>query len=462
MACRYLTESTCASGVRKQKLIHGDIVNIQKPEHETSTQSKKRLRKVAAATIVGSMLEWYDFYLYATMASIVFSKIFFDVSEPATASLQAFATFAIGFVARPIGGLFFGYFGDRYGRKRMLFVTFCMMGLCTTAIGLLPSYAVIGVWSPLCLVLIRIVQGLGAGAELAGAAVTSYEHAAENKKGRQGAWPALGLNLGLLLSSLTVYLLTVNGEQFLLAGGWRIPFLLSFFLVLIGLWVRRSLPETPAYQHAGETHRHKRPFRELWNTNVKGLAVVFFVAVGYNALSYIFKTFSLAYLTQFKGISASVTSLSVTLASLVAIFSVPLFGYLCDRFSSKKVLIAGGVLSGLFAYPFMHLLATGDNVHIYLALIIGTGVLAPMMFAPQGSFLSRQFTVQSRSTGVGSAREIGTALAGGIAPLWALSLVARSAVHDTNGVALILACAGILVAFAAFFDQGYRFNRYKN
>lgn len=437
-------------------------MDIQRTEQETPAQTKNRLRKVAAATIVGSMLEWYDFYLYATMASIVFSKIFFDHSDPATASLQAFATFAIGFVARPIGGLFFGYFGDRYGRKKMLFVTFCMMGLCTTAIGLVPSYASIGVWAPLCLILIRIVQGLGAGAELAGAAVTSYEHAANNKKGRQGAWPAVGLNLGLLLSSLTVYLLTVNGDQFLLSGGWRIPFILSFVLVLIGLWVRRSLPETPEYHHFEDSHRQKQPFRELWETNRKGLAVVFFIAIGYNALSYIFKTFSLAYLTQFKGISSNVTSLSVTLASLVAIFSVPLFGYLCDKFSSKKLLIVGGVLSALFAFPFTQLLASGENVRIYVALIIGTGILAPMMFAPQGSFLSRQFAVQSRSTGVGSAREIGTAIAGGVAPLWALSMVAQSATRDTGGVALILACSGVVVALAACFDQGYRFSNYKN
>lgn len=437
-------------------------MDIQKTEQETPAQTKSRLRKVAAATIFGSMLEWYDFYLYATMASIVFSKVFFDTSDPATASLQAFATFAIGFVARPIGGLFFGYFGDRYGRKKMLFVTFALMGLCTTAIGLIPSYASIGAWAPLCLVLIRIVQGLGAGAELAGAAVTSYEHAADNKKGRQGAWPALGLNLGLLLSSLTVYLLTVNGDHFLLAGGWRIPFILSFVLVLVGLWVRRSLPETPEYHHFEESHRQKRPFHELWNTNLKGLAVVFFVAIGYNALSYIFKTFSLAYLTQFKGISASVTSLSVTLASLVAIFSVPLFGYLCDKFSSKKLLIVGGILSALFAYPFMQLLASGENALIYLALIIGTGLLAPMMFAPQGSFLSRQFTVQSRTTGVGSAREIGTAIAGGLAPLWALSMVAQSATRDTSGVALILTVSGVIVALAACFDQGYRFSQHKN
>lgn len=429
---------------------------------ETRTEGRQRLRKVAAATIVGSMLEWYDFYLYATMASIVFSKIFFDRSDPTTASLQAFATFAIGFVARPIGGIFFGYLGDRFGRKRMLFITFCLMGLCTTAIGLIPGYATIGVWAPLLLVLIRIIQGLGAGAELAGAAVTSYEHAADHRKGRQGAWPALGLNLGLLLSSLTVYLLTMRGDAFLLAGGWRIPFILSFLLVLVGIWVRRSLPETPEYSQFEQQQRVRKPIRELFSAQLRGLGVVFFVAVGYNAISYIFKTFSLAYLTQFKGVSANVTSLSVTLASLVAILTVPLFGWLCDRFSSRQVLLVGGLLSALFAYPFLALLASGQNSAIYVALVIGTGVLAPMMFAPQGSFLSRQFPVQSRSTGVGTGREIGTALAGGLAPLWALSMVAQSPTHATGGVVVILLCAGLMVTVATLFDQGYRFSAHKN
>jgi len=437
-------------------------MDIIKPDIETPEQASKRLKKVAAATIVGSMLEWYDFYLYATMASIVFSKIFFDTSDPAAASMAAFATFAIGFVARPIGGMMFGYFGDRYGRKKMLYVTFCLMGICTCAIGLIPSYAAIGVWAPFLLVTIRIVQGLGAGAELAGAAITSYEHAADHKRGSQGSWPALGLNLGLLLSSVTVYLLTLGGDEFLLSGGWRIPFLLSAVLVMIGLWVRKKLPETPQFDRVEGSGASARPFKELFSTNLKGLGVVFFVAVGYNALSYIFKTFSLAYLTQFKGVTANVTSLSVTLASLVAIVAVPTFGWLCDKYSSKKVLATGGVLSALFAYPFMALLGSGENALIYIALIIGTGILAPMMFAPQGSYLSRQFSVQSRSTGVGTAREIGTALAGGLAPLWALSLVAGSASHPTGGVVLILAGAGLMVTVATLFDQGYRFSKHKN
>ncbi|AZC95541.1 MFS transporter [Pseudomonas chlororaphis] len=435
---------------------------------ETPQQKQKRLRKVAAATIFGSMLEWYDFYLYATMAAIVFSKIFFDPSNPKVASLLAFSTFAIGFIARPFGGILFGYLGDRFGRKQVLVITFCMMGVCTTLIGLIPSYASIGIWAPIILVLVRIIQGLGAGAELSGAAVTSYEHASEGKRGSQGAWPALGLNLGLLLSSLTVYLLTMNGNEFLLSGGWRIPFVCSIALVGVGLWVRRSIPETPQFEKLDkEQDKHSAkvqasPLKLLFQNDLKGLAVVLFVAIGYNALSYIFKTFSLAYLTQYKGVEAHVTSLSVTIASLVAIVAVPCFGWLCDKWSSKKVLTLGGLCSVLFAYPFLSLLNTGEPLMIYLAIAIGTGVLAPMMFAPQGSFLSRQFPTQTRSSGFGTGREIGTAIAGGLAPLGGLALVANSATHSTDGVALILAVSAVMVVVFALCDQGRKHSSFKN
>ncbi|MBD9459602.1 MHS family MFS transporter [Pseudomonas sp. PDM05] len=434
------------------------------PGTETPEQTRKRLRKVAAATIFGSMLEWYDFYLYATMAAIVFSKIFFDNSDPKTATLMAFSTFAIGFIARPFGGILFGYLGDKFGRKQVLVLTFCLMGVCTTLIGLIPSYASIGIWAPILLVFIRIIQGLGAGAELSGAAVTSYEHASQGKRGSQGAWPALGLNLGLLLSSLTVYLLTINGNEFLLAGGWRIPFVCSIVLVGVGLWVRNSIPETPQFNQLSKeaTKAKASPLKALFKNDLKGLAVVFFVAIGYNALSYIFKTFSLAYLTQFKGVDVHVTSLSVTIASLIAIVAVPCFGWLCDKWSSKTVLMLGGLCSLLFAYPFLALLNTGESLMIYIAIGVGTGILAPMMFAPQGSFLSRQFPTQTRSSGFGTGREIGTAIAGGLAPLGALSMVAASATHSTDGVVIILAISALLVVVFALCDQGRKHSTFKN
>jgi len=434
------------------------------PTTESPEQTRKRLRKVAAATIFGSMLEWYDFYLYATMAAIVFSKIFFDNGDPKTATLLAFSTFAIGFIARPFGGILFGYLGDKFGRKQVLVLTFCLMGVCTTLIGLIPSYASIGIWAPIVLVFIRIIQGLGAGAELSGAAVTSYEHAAQGKRGSQGAWPALGLNLGLLLSSLTVYLLTINGNEFLLSGGWRIPFVCSIVLVGVGLWVRNSIPETPQFSELSKAENKAKasPLKALFKNDLKGLAVVFFVAIGYNALSYIFKTFSLAYLTQFKGVDVHVTSLSVTIASLVAIVAVPCFGWLCDKWSSKAVLMLGGVCSLLFAYPFLALLNTGESLMIYIAIGVGTGILAPMMFVPQGSFLSRQFPTQTRSSGFGTGREIGTAIAGGLAPLGALSMVAGSATHSTDGVVIILAISALLVVVFALCDQGRKHSAFKN
>ncbi|PKP97831.1 MAG: MFS transporter [Alphaproteobacteria bacterium HGW-Alphaproteobacteria-13] len=429
---------------------------------ETPQDARKRNRKVAMATIVGSMLEWYDFYLYATMASIAFSKVFFDGSDPNTATLAAFSTFAIGFIARPFGGILFGYLGDKIGRKRMLSYTFALMGTCTACIGLIPSYQAIGIWAPILLVIFRIAQGLGAGAELAGAAVTSYEHADADRKGRQGAWPALGLNLGLLFSSLTVYALSLGSDEFLLNDGWRIPFILSFALVFVGIWVRRALPETPEYAEAKAEKRGSPSLRTLFRTSLPSVILVFVLAIGYNSLSYIYKTFSLAYLVQFKGVSASVTSLSVTIASLVAIFAVPTFGWLCDRYSSRSVLIVGGIIAALFGYPFLALLNTGEEMAVYLALIIGTGIIAPMMFAPQGSFLSRQFPVHIRSTGVGTSREIGTAIAGGLAPLGALSLVAYSPTNSTIGVAMILIVSGIFVSTASFFDQGYKYTNHKN
>lgn len=434
---------------------------------ESPQDEKRRLRKVAIATIVGTTVEWYDFYLYATMASIVFGTIFFPNVDSQLATLSAFATFAVGFIARPIGGIVFGHLGDRLGRKKVLVITFALMGISTFCIGLLPTFSTIGIWAPILLVTLRVFQGMGAGAEYASAAVNSYEHAKEGRRGRQGAWPALGLNIGLVLSSATIFLLTVNGDDFLMTGGWRIPFIVSIVLVGIGMWIRTSLPESPEFEDKVEVKIEnddmtKPRFLDVFTHHWRPLLVVFIIAIGYNALSYIFKTFSLAYLDEFQGVSANVTSGAVMMAGLVALVTVPIFGELCDKFGSKTVIMAGGALATVFAFIFLALLQSSSTFMVYLAIAIGTGILAPMMFSAQGSFLSRQFPPESRSTGVGTAREIGTAVAGGLAPLGALSLVVSSPTNSTVGVGWVLVSAGLLVVVGALFDQGKRYTTERN
>jgi len=429
---------------------------------ETPEQERSRLRKVMNATIVGTTVEWFDFYLYATMASIVFGTVFFPSGDSQAATLSAFATFAVGFIARPIGGIVFGRMGDRIGRKKTLVVTFALMGTSTFLIGILPTYAAAGYWAPIMLVVLRILQGMGAGAEYASAAVNSYEHASAKRRGRQGAWPALGLNLGLVLSSATIFLMTINGDEFLLNGGWRIPFIASIVLIGVGMWVRQSLPESPEYEKQVEATNNKPTLVQVFRDHWRGLLLVFIVAIGYNALSYIFKTFSVAYLDEFQGVSANTTSGAVMVAGMVALVTVPIFGELCDRFGSKAVISWGGLLSALFAFVFMWLLGLGTTPAIYAAIGIGTGILAPMMFSAQGSFLSRQFTPESRATGVGTAREIGTAVAGSLAPLGALALVVASPTNSTTGVAIVLVAAGLLVTLGATFDQGRRHTTDKN
>jgi MFS family permease len=335
------------------------------------------------------------------------------------------------------------------------------MGVTTALIGFLPGYAQVGYAAPALLVVLRLLQGMGAGAEYAGAAVVSYEHAREGRRGSQGAWPALGLNIGLVLSSLVIFLLSLNGDQFLIDGGWRIPFILSLVLVVIGLWVRRAMPESPEFERVVQAESKSR-FRDVFRDHWKGLLVVLVVAIGYNAVSYIFKTFSVAYLSEFQGVKAAVSSSAVLVAGIVAVITVPIFGKLCDLFGSKRVILWGGVASAVFAFPFLGLLESAAAWGAYVAIGVGTGILAPAMFSAQGAFLSRQFSTDARSTGVGTAREIGTAVAGGLAPLGALSLVVASPTHSTVGVAIVIAASGLVVAAAALFDQGRRFGSAKN
>lgn len=420
-----------------------------------SRDLRKAPRSVGPAVVIGSALEWFDFYLFASMAALVFGQVFFPGNGSMAGTFASIATFAVGFLARPLGGLVFGLLGDKIGRKAVMSGTFVLMGLASTMIGLIPSYDTIGVMAPILLVSMRILQGLGAGAEFASAIAVSYEHAGAKTRGRMGAWPALGTNLGLLASSLTVALLTSLDKEFLYSWGWRIPFLASFALVVVGFWVRRRMPETPEFEQIAkeaQQRKNSRTLRDLFGYDWRGMLVVAGLTVGYLGASYIFKTFSLTYLVEFAGVAANIGAFGISLASVAAIIMVPIAGRLCDKIGAARVLYGGAMGVAAMAFPFFWLLDTGSSLLIWTALILATGVFIPAMLAASGSFFARQFPTEVRATGLATSREVG-GIAGGLAPLSALALVAASPSNSTMGVSLFLIAGAGAIIVATRCDQ---------
>ena len=419
------------------------------------------LRKVRQAVVVGSALEWFDFYLYASMAALVFGPIFFPSDNSATATLAAFATFAVGFLARPVGGILFGVLGDKIGRKKVLSISFLLMGGSSVLIGLIPAYASIGILAPVLLVLFRILQGLGAGAEVGSAMAVAYEHASPGSRGRQGAWTAFGVNIGLFASAMAVAGLTSLDRELLQSWAWRIPFLASLILVVFGFWIRRQMPETPDFEQVASTVQEQpkaHPLRELFKSDWRGLAVVMAITFGYNGVSYTFKTFSLSYLTEFRDVAANVGAVGIMLASGCAIVIAPVAGRLCDRVDAVRVIYFGAAGTAAMAFPFFWLLDSGNPVYIWCALILTTGFAVPAMLAASGSFLARQFPAKVRTSGLGTGREVSGAVAGALAPLGALTMVTMSSDHATWGVSTLFLIGAAFIAVGCLFDQQRRVN----
>ncbi|WP_148222508.1 MFS transporter [Rhodococcus opacus] len=419
------------------------------------------MNRVRRAVVVGSALEWFDFYLYASMAALVFGPIFFPSENSANATLAAFATFAVGFLARPVGGILFGVIADRVGRKRVLSISFLLMGGSSVLIGLIPTYASIGILAPILLVAFRILQGLGAGAEVGSAMAVAYEHAVPGSRGRQGAWTALGVNIGLFASAVAVAGLTSLDRELLQSWAWRIPFVASLVLVVFGLWIRRQMPETPEFEQVVSTvpnQKKARPLRDLFKSEWRGLAVVMVITFGYNGVSYTFKTFSLSYLTQFRDVAANVGAVGIMLASGCAIVIAPLAGRLCDQVDAARVIYFGAAGTAAMAFPFFWLLNSGKPTYIWAALILTTGILVPAMLAASGSFLARQFPAKVRTSGLGTGREVSGAIAGALAPLGALTMVTMSSDHATRGVSTLFLIGATCIAVGCMFDQQRRVN----
>ncbi|WP_113701360.1 MFS transporter [Nonomuraea lactucae] len=412
--------------------------------NDDTRTAKRGLGPVARAALIGSALEWYDFSLYATATAVVFNKIMFPSTDPTVATILSFGTFAIGFLARPLGGIVFGHFGDRIGRKRVLLLTLMLMGSATTLIGLVPSYASVGILAPISLVALRILQGLGAGAEFGGAAILSVEHAHPRRRGIQGSWTAVGVFAGLVLASLTFTLLLKLPQDAFLSWGWRVPFLASALIVGFALVLRFRLAESPDFDRMAKNEAIETfPLKTLVRTQGKPLAVVMATQAGQSAVSYVYLTFIIAYAIQQLKLSPGIATLAVSCAAGAAIVTMPLFGALSDRIGRKTVILGGMGFSAAFAFPFFAIADQATTAGVIVAMMIGVGIGTAATLAPTAAFFTELFPPQVRYSGLGLGRELAGALSGGLAPTVAAALVAGAGGSSTP-VALLLVIVSLV------------------
>ncbi len=381
--------------------------------------------KVALASLIGTSIEWYDFFLYGTAAALVFNKLFFPTFDPLVGTIAAFATFAVGFIARPIGGIVFGHYGDRIGRKNMLYLTLLIMGLATAMIGLLPTYGTIGVWSPLLLVTMRLAQGFGLGGEWGGAVLMAVEHAPPNRRGFYGSWPQVGAYVGLLLSTLVFRYVSGMPEAAFLGWGWRVPFLLSFLLVVVGLYIRMQIAESPVFEKVKQAKVESRmPIVEVLKKHPKNMLLAMGARFAENGLFYIFTTFALTYVATQLKMDKVVALNGLLVASALNIVGAPAWGALSDRLGRRPVYIWGAIACGLLAFPFFWMLGTKQPLVIWAAIALPLCLGHAAMYGPQASFFSELFSARVRYSGASLGYQLASVFAGGLSPLVATGLLA--------------------------------------
>jgi MFS family permease len=410
---------------------------IGKDRSLSASSSPTAERRSTLAATVGSIVEWYDFQLYGASAAVVFSKIFFTGSTPTHSVILAFLTFGAGFLARPFGGVIFGHFGDRIGRRPMLAATVILMSIATAAIGFLPTAAVFGPGVVFILIGLRCLQGLGAGAEYAGAVLLAAESNLPGRRGLAGSWAITGVWLGSLLALAVFTLCSSLPEKQFLGWGWRIPFLLNILIGAFGLWLRSHIPETPEFRKA--TSKGKLAAIPLVSV-VRDEWRKLLVAMGANATltfySYILQVFCIHYLVAQIGMSATHAFAATAFAYLTAALLSPVWGLLCDRVGSLNVYMGGAIFSLLYVFPLFFLLDLHSTWVAAAAISIGLAMGLGSQFAAQASFLAALFPVEIRFTGIALSREVTGALLAGPAPAIATALIAIAGGHWW-----LLACA---------------------
>ncbi|MBA2440864.1 MAG: MHS family MFS transporter [Rubrobacter sp.] len=390
-----------------------------------SADQVESIKKVALASFIGTTIEWYDYFIFGTAAALVFNQLFFPTVDPIIGTLAAFATFGVGFLARPLGGAIFGHYGDRIGRKAILVLTLLMMGIATFLIGLLPTYETIGVWAPILLVVLRLVQGFGVGGEWGGAVLMAVEHSPSNKRGFYGSWPQMGVPAGLLLSTGVFAVFTWLPEEQFLAWGWRLPFLISILLVAVGLYIRLALLETPAFRQVQETRTQARvPIVDVLRTYPKSVLLVIGMRIAENGSFFVFSVFVLAYATEQLGLARSTVLAGVLIAATVQLFAVPVWGALSDKIGRRPVYMGGAVFSLLFAFPFFWLINTQATILVWLAIVLALAVGHAAMYGPQAAFFPELFGTRVRFSGIAFSRELASIFAGALSPFIATALLA--------------------------------------
>jgi metabolite-proton symporter len=396
---------------------------MQNEQSSTAPAPRESVRRVALASMIGTTVEWYDFFIFGTASALVFGQLFFPTFSALAGTLAAFASFAVGFVARPVGGLVFGHIGDRIGRKTTLVLTLTMMGLATFAMGLMPTYAVVGVWAPILMVVLRFLQGLAVGGEWGGAVLMTTEHAERGRRGFFGSFAQVGSAVGGLMATGMFLAVQQLDEASFLSWGWRVPFLISIVLVLVGLFIRLRIMESPAFEKLKEARRVvKVPAFELLRSDARNVLLAAGLYLAHGVLFYAMTVYTLAYTTTQYGLAQNTYLIGVTAAGAVQILTIPTLGALSDKLGRRPVIIFGTLFIVAFAIPLNFMITSQIPVLAWLAVVIGICVGHNAVYAPTAALYSEMFPVHVRYSGASLGYQLGGAIAGFV-PLIAASLV---------------------------------------
>ncbi|MGH8142115.1 MAG: MFS transporter [Steroidobacteraceae bacterium] len=413
-------------------------------------QRKRQLRRAVIASTVGTTIEWYDFFLYSTVTGLVFGKLFFPGSNPAIATLQAFLIYAVGFASRPIGAAIFGHYGDRIGRKSTLIATLLLMGSATVAVGLVPGYAHIGIWGAIILAVLRFIQGIGVGGEWGGSVLLAMEWShRDDRRGFIASWPQFGVPAGLFLANLAVLGFSAGSGSAFLAWGWRVPFLLSSVLVIVGLFIRLRIEETPTFRRVvAENRVEKAPTREVIRRQPARIVQSALLRMIEQSSFYIYTAFIFAYGIQTLDVSRNFLLSAVLVAACIAFVAIPVFGYLSDRIGRKRMYLIGTVVSAVFGFVYFAVLRGGNPTLVFLILALSL-IPFSMVYGPEAALIAECFTARLRYSGASLGYQLASLIAGGPAPLIATYLVIRYR-SGFAVAAYIAVCAVISIVATAF------------